>query len=123
MALDFETLFQGMVQHLALNAEAKDGDGNLKYADLCEFFCAEYPEAADRARFAAELQELDRKCCYILGAEICADTVTETVPAPPGAPRLVGQSLPVHRVRLWQLGFAEESAVRGVALGHKTSYC
>lgn len=111
--VDFDQLFQDMVRLVSEKAEAQNQQGLYQYADLCEFLCAEYPQPADRARFAQQLRELDQKCCQILGGEVAADAPTEIVPAVPASDSLVGQAVSQYRVRLWQLGFAEEAAVRG----------
>jgi hypothetical protein len=120
--VNFEALFHNMIKLLASKAEAKDENGNSKFADMCEFLCAEFPGADDRACFSQQLQELDRKCCSILGAEAAAATFTTVVPAAPAGPQPVGQQLPTHWVHLWQLGFAEESAVRGLKLNFYFSH-
>jgi hypothetical protein len=114
--VNFDVLFHNMVKLLASKSEMKDENGNAKFADLCEFLCAEFPGADERAEFSKKLQELDRKCCDILGAEVAACSFTTVVPAPPAGSQPVGQPPSMHWVHLWQLGFAEESAVRGLKL-------
>ena len=114
--VNFDALFHNMLTLLAAKAEVKDENGNAKFADLCEFLCAEFPGTDERAQFSQKLQELDRKCCSILGAEAAAASFTMVVPSPPAGPQPVGQPLSTHWVHLWQLGFAENSAVRGLKL-------
>jgi len=115
--LDFDALYQSAMQMVAAKAEKKDTQGNFLFADLCEFLCAEFPDAASRQHFASQLQELEQRCLGLLGSEVASDTATQVVPvAPlPAHQRPVGAALPTHRLRLWQLGFAEDAAVRGAA--------
>lgn len=123
--IDFEALYQTAMQFVGGKAEKKDDQGTLLFADLCEFLCAEFPDAASRQHFAQQLQELEHRCCDLLGAEVAGDVPVATVPAPPPPANMrpVGSVLPTYRMRLWQLGFAEEAAVRGRAPGPSRRAC
>ena len=113
--LDFQALYTQMLKLVADMSEVKDASGNLKFADLCEFLAAEFPEPTHRDQFAKELQELEQSCCAILGHEVAADNPVRDVPAPPppASARAVGHTLCQYRLRLWDLGFVEEAAIRG----------
>jgi hypothetical protein len=115
--IDFDALFQRAMIKVGEKAEKKDGQGNLVYADLCEFLCAEFPDAQSRTDFAGQLQDLEKRCAHLLGMDVATDTPVLVVPEPPlpAALRPVGATLATHRLRLWQFGFAEEAAVRGAA--------
>lgn len=112
--VDWDAMYHEAVTFLANKLEAKGADGMPKFADACEMLVEEFLTPEKKDEFATSLMELNQACETAL--EQPARAGVTHVPAPPAPQhmRRVGEALPLYRVFLWQMGFSEDAAIKGL---------
>lgn len=93
--------------------DQKDDFDDAKFADVPDYLTARFITPESQLKHKHDLQELERKCAIILG-EVAAPIFQQSIPQQRAGTsvRLLRGVKPL-KVRLHQMGFSENSAVKG----------
>ena len=99
--------------HLRSEMDSKNADGSQKYVDVPDYLTQRWK--GKEGIYAGKLAALDAECLAHTG-ETDTESFQKTVPQCPKSRRPTKSGGPVkYKVRLWQVGFAEEASLKGAS--------